>query len=59
MDFPTLHQHIDTLLEQERCVDAQILIDEQLLHPKYSILTIPTPKYLHLWEEKWQLQLLT
>lgn len=59
MDFPTLHQHIDALLEQEQCVDAQILIDEQLTHPKYSGLTTPTQAHLPLWEEKWQLQLLT
>jgi len=59
MDFPTLHQHIDTLLEQERCVDAQILIDEQITRPKYLVLTRPKQTHLSLWEEKWQLQLLT
>ncbi|MFX1537290.1 MAG: hypothetical protein ACFFDI_24040 [Promethearchaeota archaeon] len=59
MDFPSLHQHIDSLLEQERCVDAQALIDEQLTHPRYSKLTVPARTHLSLWEEKWQLQLLT
>ncbi|MFX0125189.1 MAG: hypothetical protein ACFFAE_16270 [Candidatus Hodarchaeota archaeon] len=51
MDFPTLHQHIDALLEQERCADAQIIIDEQLNHPKYSVLTNISQANLPLWEE--------
>ncbi|MFX1518087.1 MAG: tetratricopeptide repeat protein, partial [Promethearchaeota archaeon] len=58
MDFPTLYQQIDALLEAERLDDAQILIDEQLALSKYSVLTTPKQDQLSLWEEKWQLQLL-
>ncbi|MFX0086248.1 MAG: tetratricopeptide repeat protein, partial [Candidatus Hodarchaeota archaeon] len=58
MDFPTLYQQIDALLEEERLDDAQILIDEQLALSKYSVLTTPEQDQLSLWEEKWQLQIL-
>ena len=58
MDFSSLVQHIDMLLEQEQIPDAQNLIDKQITSQKYTILTAPTQEHLHLWEEKWQLQLL-
>ena len=59
MDFLPLYQQINALLEQERCGDAQAIIDEQLKSPKYAVLTQPEHTHRSLWEEKWQLQLLT